>query len=97
MRVQATKEKDEAKSTTAKLIGNSSYGKDRVESFHVCSRKKVFFNILKTCEDPSRRDNVIITESLSEVRKYMRKALYKDHKELLDETENPIGYEIKVN
>ena len=26
----------------------------------------------------------------------MRKALYKDHKELLDETETPIGYEIKV-
>ena len=54
MRVQATKEKDEAKSTTAKLIGNSSYGKDRVESFRVCSRNKFFSTfkrLVKTQQD----------------------------------------------
>ena len=76
MRVTATKEGDEAKATTAKLYGNSSYG--------------------KTCEDPSRRCNILLKDSIAKVRKYIKKPLYEDHVAILDENEVPVGYEIKM-
>ena len=72
----ATREGDEAKATTAKLYGNSSYG--------------------KTCEDPSRRCNILLKETVAQVRKYIKKPLYEDHVPILDEDEVPVGYEIKM-
>ena len=65
-----------------------------IESFY-CRHFDVGYSIY-LCADPSRRCNILHKETIQEVRTYMRKALYVDHIAILDETECPVGYEVKM-